>query len=72
MSATFIGPRFVIAKRRAGGWFCAACPFEMTGLTYRDALKHFYINHGTDADADVARRDFPGVAVNGPNIPNVS
>lgn len=62
------GPKITLATRERSGWRCFACSFDMTGLAHREALKHFAINHGTEADADLARRDFPGMAISGPDL----
>ncbi len=44
-------------------WICSACEFDMTGLDLRDALKHFFAEHGTVSDRDLALRDFPGMSI---------
>lgn len=66
-SFTF-GPTITLATRAGLGWRCAACPFDMTGLTHREALEHFATNHGTEADANLARRDFPGMSISGQDL----
>lgn len=58
-----LGPKFTIAVRRGLGYVCSCCQFNMTGLEMREALRHFFVEHGTETDADFARRDFPGHSI---------
>lgn len=58
-----VGPEVTLALRRGLSWICSACSFDMTGLSLREALRHFYVEHGTESDRDIALRDFPGMAI---------
>lgn len=62
-SEFILGPKVTVAVRRGFRLVCFVCGFDMTGLEMREALRHFFAEHGTGAVAEPARRDFPGVSI---------